>query len=548
MSSYATPSRHSAFSQLLRSYAYTPQHSAPATPVLKRKRALTLPGNSDSLPATSRNPRVSKKTSQASEQHISHATVRKSKRPRSKSVTTTQQVSTLTGETSIYFTPSGKGVSTNGRRCSGHRKLLDAVEIVVKSTHAAPPLSMREESVKVLKRANKKRKLEPIDASRQMHQLPPKDEVSVEPPEVEMKIPVTRCYLTPMPGEVRSTLPTLIPPTPSSKPRKRRKVVPSIVSLIQSSTLTSKSETISMDKASTQTDLIHRTSSDTTTLIMSKYFSKVTQPGKSWVPSFFPSEDLFTHKNMSAFPTYRQDLFNDLIGYIAKAKPILIQDAVSDNPWQLLIAVKLLNVTTGRYAIPVFWKLMNRWTTPREMIEADNDELVNILRPLGLYNKRAAWLKEMSQRYLDDPPTNVLRASNCRLEIHARSKITAPTYVNPRKRKSPGSAKRTRKKTIPYPPTPISHYPGVGRYALDSYRIFCPSYESEEWKEVMPEDKELIRYLRWKWAYEERKIWYPDGVGIVKDVDIPYLLILVDELMEKLEPDEFWGPRDFISG
>jgi hypothetical protein len=60
----------------------------------------------------------------------------------------------------------------------------------------------------------------------------------------------------------------------------------------------------------------------------------------------------------------------------------------------------------------------------------------------------------------------------------------------------------------------------------------------------------LIRdYLqRWKWAYEERKIWYPDGVGVVKDVDIPYLLILVDELMEQLEPDEFWGPTDFISG
>ncbi|KAG2363784.1 DNA glycosylase [Suillus spraguei] len=271
---------------------------------------------------------------------------------------------------------------------------------------------------------------------------------------------------------------------------------------------------------------------------------------------------------MSAFPTYRQDLFNDLIGYIANAKPILIQGtsyptclnsishlsqlvisaAVSNNPWKLLIAVKLLNVTTGRYAIPVFWKLMDRWPIPRDMIEADNDELVNILRPLGLYNKRAAWLKEMSKRYIDDPPTDVLRPSKCRLEILAKLKITAPTYVNPRKRKSLGSPKRARKMTIPYPPTPISHYPGVGRYALDSYRIFCTSYESEEWKKVMPEDKELIRYLRWKWAYEERKIWYPDGVGVVKDVDIPYLLILVDELMEHLEPDEFWGPTDFISG
>lgn len=67
---------------------------------------------------------------------------------------------------------------------------------------------------------------------------------------------------------------------------------------------------------------------------------------------------------------------------------------------------------------------------------------------------------------------------------------------------------------------------------------------------LSPHRRQLIRFYtqRWRWAYEERKIWYPDGVGVVKDVDIPYLLILVDELIEKLEPDEFWGANDFISG
>ncbi|KAG1840243.1 hypothetical protein F4604DRAFT_1833176 [Suillus subluteus] len=517
----------STFSQLLRSYAYTPQTS----PSLKRKRS---PENSDCLPVTVRKPRASKNTSQESEQHVSHS---KSKHPRSESVTKSQQQVPM-GETSIYFTPSGKAVSTDGCRRKGPRKLLDAGEIVIKSAPTVPPLSMHDESLEVSNRTKKKRKLEPADADQR--ELPAKDD---EPSEVEMRIPVTKCYLTPMPDEVRSTLQTLTLPTPCSRPRKRRKVVPSTVSPQQPTALSGKSKATS--KVGTQkTDVIHRTSPDPTTLIPSKYFSNVTQSGKSWVPSFFPSEDLFTHKNMSAFPTYRQDLFNDLIGYVANAKPILIQAAVSDNPWQLLIAVKLLNVTTGRYAIPVFWKLMDRWPIPRDMIKADNDELVNILRPLGLYNKRAAWLKEMSQRYIDDPPTDVLRPSNCRLEIHARLKITVPTYVNPRKRKNHGSLRRARKTTVPYPPTPVSHYPGVGRYALDSYRIFCMS---EEWKQVMPEDKELIRYLRWKWAYEERKVWYPDGVGVVKDVDIPYLLILVDELMEQLEPDEFWGPTDFIS-
>jgi hypothetical protein len=362
----------SAFSQLLRSYAYTPQTSLS----LKRKR---LPENNDCLPVTARKPRASKNTLQASEQHVSHS---KPKGPRSESITINQQQVT-TGETSIYFTPSGKGASADESRRKGPRKLFDAVEIVVKSGPTVPALSTHDKSLEVSKGMKKKRKLKPVNT----HQLdlPAKDD---EPSDVEIKIPVTKRYLTPTSDGVQSTLQTLTLPTPSSRPRKRRKVVPSTISLHQSTALSSKSETTSK-AAAQKTDVIHRTSPDPTTLTTSKYLSDVTKFGKSWVPSFFPSEDLFTHKNMSAFPTYRQDLFNDLIGYIANAKPILIQGtssptrlgvisnllqlvisaAVSDNLWQLLIAVKLLNVTTGRYAIPVFWKLMDRWPIPRDMIE-----------------------------------------------------------------------------------------------------------------------------------------------------------------------------------
>ncbi|KAG8822276.1 hypothetical protein FRC19_006290 [Serendipita sp. 401] len=41
----------------------------------------------------------------------------------------------------------------------------------------------------------------------------------------------------------------------------------------------------------------------------------------------------------------------------------------------------------------------------------------------------------------------------------------------------------------------------MGRYALDSYRIFCAKTVGDtEWRNVMPLDKELRVYLRWKWA------------------------------------------------
>jgi hypothetical protein len=86
-------------------------------------------------------------------------------------------------------------------------------------------------------------------------------------------------------------------------------------------------------------------------------------------------------------------------------------ESVRDDPWKVLIAVRLLNVTTGTAAIPVFCKIISRWPTPQDLVrggschrvcliyQADvkdpvpQDELVQLLRPLGLYNKRARWLK-----------------------------------------------------------------------------------------------------------------------------------------------------------
>lgn len=333
MSSPSTTPSH--FSKHLRSYAYTPQPlrtalSLPSTPVSKRKR----PENH--LPALT----VTRPSKNTSELHVHYS--------RSKSIITNNQL-TVAGETSIYFTPDASA-SHRGRT------LLDAVDIPVKSTDVA--------SVQVSKRKRKFGPSSAFDTWRQKHVL------SVEPPEEEIEIPATaRCYL--VPHRVHSAL-----PTPSSQPQRRRKPAPS-------TQLSSQSKTISLDTTTTQPN---RTSIDTTALTTSKYFCKDVQPGKLWVPSFFPSENLFTHNYMPAFPSYHQDLFNDLIGYIANAKPILIQgatlamytsylsivhfisEAVSDNPWQLLISVKLLNVTTGRYAIPVFWKLMDCWPTPHDML------------------------------------------------------------------------------------------------------------------------------------------------------------------------------------
>ncbi len=127
------------------------------------------------------------------------------------------------------------------------------------------------------------------------------------------------------------------------------------------------------------------------------------------------------------------------------------------------------------YALPSFSRLVcDKLVTSggsclTELLLADEDSLKSVIGRLGLQSLRARRLIEISCLYLLDPPSIYDRRPS--------------RHVMKGKR---------------YPPTPISHLPGTGPYALDSYRIFCDSYNnpaSEEWKKVMPTDKELIRFL-----------------------------------------------------
>ena len=72
----------------------------------------------------------------------------------------------------------------------------------------------------------------------------------------------------------------------------------------------------------------------------------------------------------------------------------------------------------------------------------------------------------------------------------------------------------------------IAHIPGIGAYGLDSWRIFCRdelrgvtadtrdadgNAPPPEWQRVIPLDKELRAYLRWRWL-KEGWVWDPlDG-------------------------------------
>lgn len=74
----------------------------------------------------------------------------------------------------------------------------------------------------------------------------------------------------------------------------------------------------------------------------------------------------------------------ELLEQLVKLKPLLIQgihivsfssyyhlyhflERVADDPWKVLVAVTLLNKTAGKVAIPVFWRIIERWPTPLDL-------------------------------------------------------------------------------------------------------------------------------------------------------------------------------------
>lgn len=189
----------------------------------------------------------------------------------------------------------------------------------------------------------------------------------------------------------------------------------------------------------------------------------------------------------------------------------LIQEIVTPNVFRLLVATCLLNQTKGRAAMPVFWELLRRWPDEHSLAKADVVELTELLQPIGLHNIRARRLVNMAQTMVEIP--------------YDENKLF-----------------KSRDRTAP--DTPIGIYPGVGRYAIDSWRIFVagggasvglrgakptspfdsvlktakdapfPPLDTQvpatapEWKSVMPLDKELRAYLIWRWA-QEGHVWDP---------------------------------------
>ncbi|KAK2589780.1 hypothetical protein QQS21_012539 [Conoideocrella luteorostrata] len=196
----------------------------------------------------------------------------------------------------------------------------------------------------------------------------------------------------------------------------------------------------------------------------------------------------------------------------------LIQEKLAHKPFWLLIAVTFLIKTNGQAAIPVFYRVKEKFPSPQHLADPDNaEEVFNMIRHLGLATNRLAFIQKYATAFLKTPPSpGVLY--KVRKYDRRDSQPMAMESMGPQSGKShslltpSGSDDEATMEAWE-----IGHMT-QGKYTLDSWRIFCrdellgrskdwngagrePEFQPE-WMRVMPQDKELRAYLRWMWMRE----------------------------------------------
>lgn len=126
--------------------------------------------------------------------------------------------------------------------------------------------------------------------------------------------------------------------------------------------------------------------------------------------------------------------------------PLVQHVEAEGEPWKVVAASMLLCRTRGDVARWVIAAMFRRWPTAREMADADEGELREMIRPLGFARLRAARLKKTALFFSAD-----LRPS----------------------------------------PDDVATLPGVGKYVLDAYRLVVLGDRTIE-----PEDPALRRWLK----------------------------------------------------
>jgi endonuclease III len=182
---------------------------------------------------------------------------------------------------------------------------------------------------------------------------------------------------------------------------------------------------------------------------------------------------------------------------LQESKYGLIQERIRIDLFALVVQAILWNQTTAKAGRPVLFKLLTTYPTPEMLANADPTDILDMIRHLGLQKIRSERLVRMAKAWVDAPPCPSRRYG---VRNYPRPG-DSPDVTN-------GELLDVDDVRAGWE---IAHLPGVGAYALDSYRIFYRDTlrgieendgHEPEWKRVVPLDKDLRPYLAWRWAQE----------------------------------------------
>ena len=72
----------------------------------------------------------------------------------------------------------------------------------------------------------------------------------------------------------------------------------------------------------------------------------------------------------------------------------LLQEQYRDEPWKMMVLCIMLNQTHYKQVYRVKDEFFKRWPSPEDAMWADIDEMVEVIRPLGFYNRRTRTIRK----------------------------------------------------------------------------------------------------------------------------------------------------------
>ena len=78
----------------------------------------------------------------------------------------------------------------------------------------------------------------------------------------------------------------------------------------------------------------------------------------------------------------------------------LIQEQLWEDPWKIFVVCIFCNLTKRVQAEPIFWEVLKRWPTPQALMSANRADLIQLIKPIGLAERRSKALMQMSYDYI----------------------------------------------------------------------------------------------------------------------------------------------------